>query len=87
MQTVTIGPNDAGQRVDKFLQKNYQNLPVSMMYKAIRQKDIKLNGRRCQISDRLREGMSLPSMSGTNFSKNPAGIRFPIRLPAARYRV
>ena len=56
MQTVTIGPNDAGQRVDKFLQKNYQNLPVSMMYKAIRQKDIKLNGRRCQISDRLREG-------------------------------
>ena len=56
MQTVTIGPNDAGQRVDKFLQKNYQNLPVSMRYKAIRQKDIKLNGRRCQISDRLREG-------------------------------
>ena len=27
MQTVTIGPNDAGQRVDKFLQKSYQNPP------------------------------------------------------------
>ncbi len=56
MQSVTIGSNDAGQRVDKFLQKTYHNLPVSMMYKYIRQKDIKLNGRRCQISDRLREG-------------------------------
>ncbi len=56
MQSVTIGPNDAGQRVDKFLQKTYHNLPVSMMYKYIRQKDIKRNGRRCQISDRLETG-------------------------------
>lgn len=56
MRTVTVGPNDAGQRVDKFLQKTYRNLPVSMMYKYIRQKDIKLNGRRCQAADRLRTG-------------------------------
>ena len=56
MKTVTIGKNDAGQRLDKFLTKSYPNLPQSMLYKAIRKKDIKCNGKRCQISDRLQEG-------------------------------
>ena len=56
MTTITIGKNDAGQRVDKFLTKTYPNLPQSMMYKSIRKKDIKLNGKRCEISTRLNEG-------------------------------
>ena len=56
MKTVTVGKNDAGQRVDKFLTKTFPSLPVSMMYKYIRQKDIKLNGKRCQIADRICEG-------------------------------
>ena len=56
MKTVTIEKNDAGQRLDKFLTKTFRNLPVSMMYKYIRQKDIKLNGKRCDISTRLQPG-------------------------------
>ena len=56
MKQVTIMPNDANQRVDKFLTKSYPNLPQSMLYKAIRKKDIKLNGKRCEISTRLQEG-------------------------------
>ena len=56
MKTVTVGKNDAGQRLDKFLTKSFPNLPQSMMYKSIRKKNVKLNGRRCRISDRLREG-------------------------------
>ncbi len=55
MKTVVIGANDAGQRLDKFLIKSYPNLPQSMLYKSIRKKDIKLNGKRCKISDRLTE--------------------------------
>lgn len=55
-EEVTIGKNDGGQRVDKFLTKAYPNLPQSMLYKCIRKKDIKVNGQRCQISTRLREG-------------------------------
>lgn len=55
MKKVIIGSNDAGQRVDKFLTKSYPNLPQSMLYKSIRKKDIKLNGRRCEISTRLAE--------------------------------
>ena len=53
---VTIQKNDAGQRLDKFLTKAYPNLPQSMLYKSIRKKDIKLNGKRCEISTRLQEG-------------------------------
>ena len=56
MKSITIRTNDAGQRLDKFLTKTFGNLPVSMMYKGIRTKDIKINGKRCQISTRLTEG-------------------------------
>lgn len=56
MKSVTIQPNDAGQRLDKFLSKAFRSLPPSLLYKAIRTKHIKLNGKRCQISTRLQEG-------------------------------
>lgn len=59
MKKVTVGKNDAGQRADKFLTKTFPMLPVSMMYKYLRQKDIKLNGKRCEISTRLQEGDEL----------------------------
>ena len=55
MKTVTIGKNDAGQRLDRFLTKRFPHLPVSLLYKAIRKKDVKCNGRRCHIDDRLAE--------------------------------
>lgn len=56
MKEITVGLNDAGQRLDKFLTKSYNNLPQSMLYKSIRKKDIKLNGKRCEISTRLNVG-------------------------------
>ena len=56
---VTIGKNDAGQRLDKFLTKTYPNLPQSVLYKCIRTKDVKRNGKRCQRDDRLQEGDEL----------------------------
>ena len=69
--TVTIQKNDAGQRLDKFLTKTYPNLPQSLLYKALRKKDIRLNGKRCDKADRLQEGDvlalsgSIPSMTCT----------------------
>ncbi|MBW7573738.1 RluA family pseudouridine synthase [Caproiciproducens faecalis] len=56
MKEIIIGANDAGQRLDKFLTKSFNNLPQSMMYKSIRKKDIKINGKRCEISTRLNAG-------------------------------
>ena len=54
--TIVVAKNDAGQRLDKFLTKTYRNLPMSLLYKAIRKKDIRLNGKRCEAAARLSEG-------------------------------
>ncbi len=56
MKSFTIGKNDAGQRADKFIKKAVPNLPDALMYKYLRLKRIKLNGKRCEISTRLKEG-------------------------------
>ncbi|MBQ8134443.1 MAG: RluA family pseudouridine synthase [Clostridia bacterium] len=56
MRTVEIGANDAGQRLDKFLSKKFKNMPKALMYKYIRTKHIKLNGKKCDISAKLQAG-------------------------------
>lgn len=56
MKEFKINGNDAGQRLDKFVGKILPRLPKGMMYKAIRNKRIKLNGKRAEISSRLSEG-------------------------------
>lgn len=56
MKTFIINSNDSGQRVDKFITKALPDLPKSMMYRLIRKKDIKVNGKRCEISTRLECG-------------------------------
>ncbi len=56
MKQITVKPNDAGQRLDKFLTKTFRLLPTSLMYKAIRKKDIKRNGKRIGAEDKLEAG-------------------------------
>ncbi len=59
MKSFTIGPNDAGQRLDKFLQKAVPGLPGSLLHKYIRLKRVKLNGKRSEPAARLAEGDKL----------------------------
>ncbi len=56
MKEYKIEKNDAGQRVDKFITKTVPLLPQSLLYKYLRLKRIKLNGKRAEISTRLQEG-------------------------------
>ena len=56
MEKLTVGMNDAGQRLDKFLTKTFRNLPKSMMYKFIRTKKIKVNRKRAEIGQMLDPG-------------------------------
>ncbi|WP_322170718.1 RluA family pseudouridine synthase [Acutalibacter caecimuris] len=55
-KTIEISPNDAGQRLDRFLAKAYPNLPNAVLHKCIRTKDVRLNGSRCLPESRLRSG-------------------------------
>ena len=59
MKKFLINDNDSGQRVDKFLSKAMPQLPKSMMYRLIRKKDVKVNGKRCEISTKLSAGDEL----------------------------
>lgn len=67
MKEFTINKNDSGQRVDKFIEKAVPLLPKSLMYKNIRTKRIKLNGKRCEISTRLCEGDVMQLYIGDEF--------------------
>ncbi len=56
MKEFEIKKNDAGQRLDKFLTKAVKGLPVSLMYKYIRTKKIKVNRARTEQKYVLCEG-------------------------------
>ena len=56
MKLFLCAPNDAGQRLDKFLQKAAPDLPPALLYKALRTRHIKLNKKRAEGGDRLRAG-------------------------------
>lgn len=56
MKTFLIQQNDSEQRVDRFLKKMLPSLPTSLLYKAIRKKQIKVNRKRCTGETRLQTG-------------------------------
>lgn len=56
MKEFTVTKNDAGLRLDKFIVKVCPTLPSSLMFKYIRTKRIKINGKRGEISTRLNVG-------------------------------
>jgi len=53
MHSYILNDNDAGQRLDKFVTKTVRGLPLSLMYKYIRTKRIKVNGKRAHEKDIL----------------------------------
>ncbi|MBQ2732818.1 MAG: RluA family pseudouridine synthase [Clostridia bacterium] len=64
-----IGKNDAGQRLDKFLTKAMPAMPMPMMYRLIRQKKIKLNRKRAEISSMLAEGDTVLVFAPPHFAE------------------
>lgn len=67
MKQFIINKNDAGQRLDKFITKNCPRLPAALMFKYIRTKRIKLNGRRAEISTRLKCGDTVEAYINDEF--------------------
>lgn len=56
MKKYVAGPNEAGVRMSRFVESVARELPRSMMYKAFRNKRIKVNGKRAEPDTRLAEG-------------------------------
>ena len=71
MKEFTIGTNDAGQRLDRFLAKAVPLLPASLAQKYIRLKRIKCNGQRIQRDARLNVGDVLQLYINDEFFDKP----------------
>lgn len=56
MREIVIGKNESGQRLDKYLQKYLKEASKSFIYKMLRKKNIKLNGRRAEGKEILLPG-------------------------------
>ncbi len=75
MQIITVKRNDAGQRLDKFLTKAVKGLPLSLMYKYIRTKKIKVNRARTQQNYMLAEGDEIQLFIRDEFFASPESDR------------
>ena len=71
MKELTIGTNDAGQRLDRFLAKAVPLLPASLAQKYIRLKRIKRNGQRADRDTRLEAGDVLQLYINDEFFDKP----------------
>lgn len=81
MREYTISENDSDQRLDKFLTKALTNIPKSLLYKYIRQKRIKLNGKRCQGNERLKAGDKIELFISDEFFEKPDFIYDFLKAP------
>ena len=72
MRQFTIGKNDAGQRLDRFVAKNLPLLPPALLQKYIRLKRIKLNGKGAKRDIRLQEGDTLQLYINDEFFDKPS---------------
>ncbi len=87
MREFTVGKNDAGQRLDRFLAKAVPLLPASLAQKYIRLRRIKVNGARAQRDQRLREGDVLQCYVNDEFFDAPDGNNAYLTIAAPRLRV
>lgn len=81
MKEFEIMENDAGQRLDKFLQKAVKTLPQSLLYKYVRIKRIKVNGKRTESAYKLVKGDRVQLYINDEFFETDAENAF-LRAPA-----
>ena len=71
MKEFVIGPNDAGQRLDRWLAKALPLLPAPLAQKYIRLKRVKVNGRGAKRDARLEQGDVLQLYINDEFFDTP----------------
>src|SRR5262245_57843634 len=59
VQTVTVTPDEAGMRVDRFLEAKFPGLSFSHIQRVIRKGELRVDGRRVDGKDRLRAGSAV----------------------------
>lgn len=83
VQRRTIGPEEAGQRLDNYLLRHLKGVPKSRIYRIVRSGEVRINGGRCQPDQRLFEGdeLRLPPVRCEVFSEEKPPVAPMINLP------
>ena len=76
MKSFNAGPNENGVRLSRFVEGVTKDMPRSMMYKAFRNKRIKVNGKRAEPDTRLSAGDLIELYINDEF--------FPVGKPTAK---
>lgn len=91
MKEIIIKGNEAGQRFDKYLKKYLSEAPGSFIYKMLRKKNIVLNGKKADGSEKLNVGDSvkffLSDETLEKFSTSAKTIEKELRLPEAELEI
>ena len=81
MKSFLVSQNEAGQRLDKLLSKYMDMAPKSFFYKMLRKKNITLNGKKAEGSEKVAEGdeirlfLSDETIEGFQSEKRREGTR------------
>ena len=59
VQTMAVTPDEAGMRVDRFLEAKFPGLSFSHIQRVIRKGELRVNGKRVDGKDRLSAGQSV----------------------------
>ena len=87
MKTITVGKNDAGQRLDRFVGKAVPLLPESLLQKYIRLKRIKLNGKGAKRDTRVAAGDELTLYINDEFFEKPAEHNAHLKIATPRLSI
>ena len=82
MKSFTAGTNEEGVRLSRFVESVTKDMPRSMMYKAFRNKRIKVNGKRAEPDTRLHQNDLIELYINDEFF--PAGATAPAKNPPRR---
>lgn len=82
MRELTVTSRDAGQRLDKYLNKYLNKAPRSLIYRMLRKKHIKLNGKKAAGAELLAEQDRIQLFLA---EETIAGWMETVRLTARRY--
>jgi 23S rRNA pseudouridine955/2504/2580 synthase len=74
---INIGPNEAGQRLDKFLRKWLKDVPLSAIYRVIRKGDVKVNDKKVKEKYTLLDGdiLEVRDIETTSTNKKEKFVR------------
>jgi 23S rRNA pseudouridine955/2504/2580 synthase len=59
VQTLSVAPDEAGMRIDRFLSVRFPQLPFTRVQSLVRKGELRVDGKRAKAADRLEPGSSV----------------------------